>query len=106
MDDTEKLEYDERQVMEQYIERLCDKNKNLLNALMASTSKNDELHKMIKNHESVIAAGHRLALELECLLMDTKDLATVSKWWDSAREALDEWGKLFEYNGPELKDNG
>lgn len=31
----------------------------------------------------------RLALELECLLMDTKDLPTVSKWWASAHEALE-----------------
>lgn len=31
----------------------------------------------------------RLALELECLLMDTKDTAVVSKWWQSANEALE-----------------
>ena len=31
----------------------------------------------------------RLALELECLLMDTKDLSVVSKWWGSANEALE-----------------
>ena len=31
----------------------------------------------------------RLALELECLLMDTKDLSVVSKWWASANEALE-----------------
>lgn len=39
-------------------------------------------------------ATHRLALELECLLMDTKDSAVVSKWWDSAHEALEEFRGL------------
>ena len=40
------------------------------------------------------AQAHRLALELECLLMDTKDNAIVSKWWDSAFEAIEEYNKL------------
>lgn len=31
----------------------------------------------------------RLAMELECLLLDTKDTAAVSRWWKSANEALD-----------------
>ena len=40
-------------------------------------------------HESLIASqAKRLALELECLLNDTQDMAKVSKWWDSAMEAL------------------
>ena len=42
----------------------------------------------------VEAAGHRLALELECLLMDTKDLPVVSRWWDSAQVALAMWQML------------
>lgn len=33
----------------------------------------------------------RLALELECLLLDTRDTAAVSRWWDSAHEALEQW---------------
>lgn len=37
---------------------------------------------------------HRLALELECLLLDTKDNAVVSKWWDSGMEALSEYQEL------------
>ena len=40
------------------------------------------------------AQAHRLALELECLIMDTKDNAVVSKWWDSAFEAIEEYNKL------------
>ena len=35
--------------------------------------------------------GARLALELECLLMDTRDAAVQSRWWDSAHEALEQW---------------
>lgn len=42
----------------------------------------------------VFPVAHRMALELECLLMDTKDLPTVSKWWDSAHEALEQWRKF------------
>ena len=44
--------------------------------------------------ENYAAAGHRLALELECLLMDTQDMVVVSKWWDSAHEALAAWQAL------------
>ena len=40
------------------------------------------------------AQAHRLALELECLIIDTKDNAIVSKWWDSAFEAIEEYSKL------------
>ena len=40
------------------------------------------------------AQAHRLALELECLLLDTKDNAIVSKWWDSGMEALNEYQQL------------
>ena len=34
--------------------------------------------------------AHRLAMELECLLLDCTDTRAVSKWWDSANEALDQ----------------
>ena len=35
-------------------------------------------------------AGHakRLALELECLLLSTRDSAAQARWWESAHEAL------------------
>lgn len=39
----------------------------------------------------VFPVAHRLALELECLLLSTTDTAAVSKWWDSANEALEQW---------------
>lgn len=50
------------------------------------------------------SAGHRLALELECLLMDTKDLPTVSRWWETGMDALASWQALHEYKGPRLGD--
>ena len=31
----------------------------------------------------------RLALELECLLLSISDMPAVSRWWESANEALD-----------------
>jgi len=46
--------------------------------------------------------GHRLALELECLLMDTKDLPTVSRWWYTGMSALTNWQNLFPYDGPRI----
>lgn len=54
--------------------------------------------------ETLEAAGHRLALELECLLLDCKDNVVVSRWMDTACEALDAWRNLFPYNGPRLGD--
>ena len=48
--------------------------------------------------QDVVSIAGRLALELECLLMDTKDNAAVSKWWDSAHEALSQWQE-YKRNG-------
>lgn len=42
--------------------------------------------------------AHRLALELECLLLGTKDTAAVSTWWDSATDALDQWHTFCREN--------
>lgn len=41
--------------------------------------------------EDYFGYASRLALELECLLLETRDTAAVSKWWDSAHEALEQW---------------
>ena len=38
-------------------------------------------------HNLMSVAG-RMALELECLLLDTENLSVVSKWWDTGMEAL------------------
>ena len=39
----------------------------------------------------IFPVAHRLALELECLLLSCNDTAAVSAWWDSAHEALEQW---------------
>lgn len=41
--------------------------------------------------QNLVSLGSRLALELECLLLDTKDMAVVSKWWGTGMDALDAW---------------
>lgn len=48
--------------------------------------------------EDYFSDACRLALELECLLLDTKDIAAASKWWNSAIEALDQHRELIENN--------
>ena len=61
------------------------------------------LYAAVTGEIAVIAShGHRLALELECLLMDTKDLPTVSRWWDTGMSALTNWQNLFPYDGPRI----
>lgn len=44
--------------------------------------------------EDFAADAHRLAMELECLLLSTKDTAAQSRWWDSAHEALEQHRQL------------
>ena len=39
----------------------------------------------------VFPVAHRMALELECLLLSCTDTAAQAKWWDSAHEALEQW---------------
>ena len=39
-------------------------------------------------NENAWSDAHRLALELECLLLST-DNPAATKWWDSANEALE-----------------
>ena len=56
--------------------------------------------------EDVVPVAHRLALELECLLLDTKDNAVVSKWWDSAHEAIEQWRELYERDQPHISPLG
>ena len=50
----------------------------------------------------VLPVAHRLALELECLLLSCNDTAAVSKWWDSAHEALEQWRAFLR----ETQDHG
>lgn len=42
--------------------------------------------------DDLTSLGGRLALELECLLLEgSPDTAAISKWWDSAHAALQAW---------------
>jgi hypothetical protein len=54
----------------------------------------DRIEELERERDTAWAQAHRLALELECLIMDTKDNAVVSKWWDSAFEAIEEYQAL------------
>ena len=54
----------------------------------------DSIEELERERDTAWAQAHRLALELECLIMDTKDNAVVSKWWDSAFEAIEEYRTL------------
>lgn len=46
---------------------------------------------MTEGMRDVFPVAHRLALELECLLLSCTDTAATAKWWDSAHEALEQW---------------
>lgn len=46
---------------------------------------------MTEGVRDVFPQAHRLALELECLLLGCTDTAATAKWWDSANEALEQW---------------
>jgi len=76
----------------------------LLDSRIPKTEREHAAAREIEKNQDRIAAGHRLALELECLLLDTKDLPTVSRWWDTGMQAIEEWQKLFPYIGPRLGD--
>ena len=63
---------------------VVSKNQNLFNALMESTKLSDNLY----------CKGHKLAFVLECILLATdSDMAAISKYWDEAHEAIEEWRK-------------
>lgn len=64
-------------------------------ALQLGMSKKDqiigELEATLKVAKDAFPQAHRLALELECLILSCTDTAAYSKWWDSANEALEQW---------------
>lgn len=43
----------------------------------------------------IFPSAHRLALELECLLLSCTDTCATAKWWDSAHEALEQWREFW-----------
>lgn len=50
--------------------------------------------------------AHRLALELECLLMSCTDTAATAKWWESANEALEQWREFCADDQPHISPLG
>ena len=74
-----------------YIDRI---NESIEFAANSYSDLIDALAALKTENETAWAQAHRLALELECLLPDTKDNAIVSKWWDSGMAALDEYQQL------------
>lgn len=87
------LEVLEERLSRRIGERECRKSKRRYGALSDQWLET-ELAALKAENETAWAQAHRLALELECLLLDTKDNATVSKWWDSGMEALSEYQQL------------
>ena len=96
------------------VERLTEKNQLLNSAFCESVDDverltrerdekillNNQLADYLGEAEEQLAAAqksdaypqaHRLALELECLLLSCTDTAATAKWWDSAHEALEQW---------------
>ena len=67
--------------------RATPKHEQLIDELRDSTVPQTEREhaaaREIEKNQDGIAAGHRLALELECLLLTAK--TTVSRWMDTAR---------------------
>lgn len=74
-----------------YIDRI---NESIEFAANSYSDLIDALAALKGENATAWAQAHRLALELECLLLDTKDNAIVSKWWDSGMEALNEYQEL------------
>lgn len=50
---------------------------------------------VVQPFEDFFPDACRLAMELECLLLSCNDNAAVSKWWDSAHEALEQHRELI-----------
>lgn len=71
--------------LHKFADLLIAKNEAVEKALIRAAVRISETE---LERDTAWAQAHRLALELECLLLDTKDNAIVSKWWGSAFEAL------------------
>jgi len=55
---------------------------------------------------SMSATAHRLAIELECLVMDTKDISVQSKWWGTSMAALSDWHGMWDKEQPHVSAFG
>ena len=57
---------------------------------------------MTEGMRDAFPVAHRLALELECLLLSCTDTAATAKWWDSAHEALEQWREFCREDAEEV----
>lgn len=82
-------------------EQLIDE---LRDSTVPKTEREHAAAREIEKNQDRIAAGHRLALELECLLLDCKDNVVVSRWMDTASEALYEAACAMDSQDVPLED--
>ena len=53
-----------------------------------------EIVEVCEQRDDLFSKGHKLAFVLECILLATdSDMAAISKYWDEAHQALEEWRK-------------
>lgn len=65
-----------------------------------------ECQRQTDRSANVESVAHRLALELECILLSCTDTCATAKWWDSANEALAQWRGLTEDDQPHVSPLG
>lgn len=61
---------------------------------------------MTEGMRDAFPQAHRLALELECLLLSCADTAATAKWWDSAHEALEQWREFCREDAEKVGAGG
>jgi len=84
-----KVIHDKRRILFAEMVKQTGSQQSVLDCLLQEIeSMRQQLCKAEYDAGTAWSQAHRLALELECLIMDTKDNAVVSRWWDSAFEAL------------------
>lgn len=66
----------------------------------------DYFRKCERDGVAMSAIAHRLAIELECLVMDTKDLSVQSKWWATSMSTLSDWHEMWNKEQPNVSAFG
>ena len=90
-----KVIHDKRRILFAEMVKQTGSHQSVLDCLLQEIeSMRQQLCKAEYDAGTAWSQAHRLALELECLLLDTKDNAVVSKWWDSGMEALSKYQEL------------
>ena len=72
------------------VEATCETESSLQEQLLTARQEIQDLESL----------GHRLALDLECLILAT-DLPASTKWWNESMESLETWR---EYHNAKRKD--